>query len=129
MGRGTPAKRGRRRLGFHWPRGTVAGRGRPSFQPLSPPRGRSQNPPGVRREERTPMVDYNLINSLGDIDAEVDAAVATALGDAVSTDGGGTMTLDLTKLVSGDEVQDFTPGAIIKGRISSTIGDDFVVEL
>src|SRR5947209_5139381 len=66
------------------------------------------------------MVDYNLINSLGDLDSEVDSAVATALGDAAE---------DLSKLVSGDEVQDFTPGAILKGRVSSIAGDDFVVEL
>jgi small subunit ribosomal protein S1 len=66
------------------------------------------------------MVDYNLLNSLGDLDAEVDSAVATALGEAAD---------DLSKLVTGDEVQDFTPGAIIKGRISSINGDDFVVEL
>src|SRR5277367_6503846 len=66
------------------------------------------------------MVDYNLIHSLGDIDADVDAAVATALGDAAN---------DLSKLVATDEVQDFTPGAILKGKISSVSGDDFVVEL
>jgi small subunit ribosomal protein S1 len=66
------------------------------------------------------MVDYNLINSLGNMDDDVNAAVATALGDAAS---------DLSKLVSGDEVQDFTPGAILKGRVSSTSGDDFVIEL
>ena len=66
------------------------------------------------------MVDFNLINSLGNLDADVDAAVATALGDAAS---------DLSKLVASDEVQDFTPGAILKGKISSTSGDDFVVEL
>jgi small subunit ribosomal protein S1 len=66
------------------------------------------------------MVDLNLINSLGDLDADVDSAVATALGDAAT---------DLSKLVSGDEVQDFRPGAIIKGRIGSVVGDDFVVEL
>src|ERR1700728_1470957 len=66
------------------------------------------------------MVDFNLINSLGDMDADVDAAVATALGDAAT---------DLAKLVASDEVQDFTPGAILKGKISSVIGDDFVVEL
>ncbi|MGD0141214.1 MAG: 30S ribosomal protein S1 [Tepidisphaeraceae bacterium] len=66
------------------------------------------------------MVDYNLINSLGNIDADVNDAVATALGDAAD---------DLTKLVAGDEVQDFTPGAILKGKISSAAGDDFVVEL
>jgi small subunit ribosomal protein S1 len=66
------------------------------------------------------MVDFNLINSLGDIDDEVDSAVATALGDAAD---------DLSKLVQGDEVQDFTPGAIIKGKVSGHAGDDFIVEL
>src|SRR5277367_6407720 len=66
------------------------------------------------------MVDYNLIHSLGDIDADVDAAVATALGDAAN---------DITKLVAGDEVQNFTPGAILKGRVGSLAGDDFVIEL
>ncbi|HEY1685264.1 MAG TPA: 30S ribosomal protein S1 [Tepidisphaeraceae bacterium] len=66
------------------------------------------------------MVDYNLLNSLGDIDADVDSAVATALGDAAD---------DLTKLVSGEEVQDFTPGAILKGKVSGVVGDDFVVEM
>src|ERR1700733_2767947 len=66
------------------------------------------------------MVDLNLINSLGNVDAEVDSAVATALGDAAH---------DISKLVRGDEVQDFTPGAILKGRVSGKSGDDFVVEL
>src|SRR5262245_62794544 len=66
------------------------------------------------------MVDYNLINSLGNLDAEVDAAIATALGDAAG---------DLNKLIKGDEVQDFSPGAIIKGRVSGHAGDDFIVEL
>src|SRR5438876_11541411 len=66
------------------------------------------------------MVDYNLINSLGNMDAEVDSAVATALGDAANDQG---------KLIQGDEVQDFTPGAIIKGKISGLAGDDFIVEL
>jgi small subunit ribosomal protein S1 len=32
-------------------------------------------------------------------------------------------------MVQGDEVQDFTPGAIIKGRVSGNAGDDFIVEL
>jgi small subunit ribosomal protein S1 len=66
------------------------------------------------------MVDYNLINSLGNLDEEVNVAVLDALGEAAT---------DLSKLVSGDEVQDFTPGAILKGRVSSIVGDDFVVEL
>jgi small subunit ribosomal protein S1 len=66
------------------------------------------------------MVDYNLINSLGNLDDEVDAAVATALGEAAT---------DLNKLIKGDDVQDFSPGAIIKGRVSGHAGDDFIVEL
>lgn len=66
------------------------------------------------------MVDFNLIHSLGDVDDDVNSAVATALGDAAD---------DMSKLVTGDEVQDFTPGAILKGKISSQAGDDFVVEL
>src|SRR4051795_11932458 len=66
------------------------------------------------------MVDFNLINSLGSMDDDVDSAVATALGDPNP---------DLGKLIKDDEAQDFSPGAIIKGRVSSIAGDDFVVEL
>jgi small subunit ribosomal protein S1 len=66
------------------------------------------------------MVDFNLINSLGNVDSEADTAVMTALGDAAN---------DISKLVRGDEVQDFTPGAILKGRVSGKSGDDYVVEL
>src|SRR3954454_25153122 len=66
------------------------------------------------------MVDFNLINSLGDIDDEVNTAVLDALGDAAG---------DLEMLVKNDEVQDFTPGAIIKGKVSGNAGDDFIVEL
>src|SRR5262245_60712727 len=66
------------------------------------------------------MVDYNLIHSLGNLDAEVDSAVATALGEAAD---------DLSKLIKGDDVQDFTPGAIIKGKVSGRAGDDYIVEL
>ena len=66
------------------------------------------------------MVDFNLIHSLGDLDEDVDSAVALALGDAAD---------DLSILVAGDEVQDFSPGSIIKGRVTSLAGDDFVVEL
>src|SRR5256885_11918616 len=66
------------------------------------------------------MVDYNLINSLGNLDSEVDSAVALALGDAAS---------DLDKLIQGDEVQDFSPGSIIKGKVSGMAGDDFIIEL
>ena len=54
------------------------------------------------------------------MDDDVNTAVATALGDAAN---------DLPSWSHRDEVQDFTPGAILKGKISSTVGDDFVVEL
>jgi small subunit ribosomal protein S1 len=66
------------------------------------------------------MVDFNLINSLGNLDTEIDTAVVTALGDAAS---------DLGKLIPTDEAQDFTPGAIVKGKVSGQAGDDFIVEL
>jgi small subunit ribosomal protein S1 len=66
------------------------------------------------------MVDYNLINSLGSLEDEVNSAVLTALGDAAD---------DMNLLIKGDEVQDFTPGAIIKGKVSGRAGDDFIVEL
>ncbi|HYO07389.1 MAG TPA: 30S ribosomal protein S1 [Tepidisphaeraceae bacterium] len=67
------------------------------------------------------MVDFNLIHSLGNFDAEVDTAVIDAIGADAAADMG--------KLIQGDEVQDFTPGAIIKGRVSGMAGDDFIVEL
>jgi small subunit ribosomal protein S1 len=66
------------------------------------------------------MVDYNLINSLGSVDDEADSAVLTALGDAAN---------DMNQLVKADEVQDFVPGAILRGRVSGNVGDDFIVEL
>jgi small subunit ribosomal protein S1 len=66
------------------------------------------------------MVNFNLINSLGNLDEEADLMVNTALGDAAN---------DLSKLVAGDEVQDFTPGNIIKGKVGSKAGDDFIIEL
>ncbi|HZZ42657.1 MAG TPA: 30S ribosomal protein S1 [Tepidisphaeraceae bacterium] len=67
------------------------------------------------------MVDLNLLNSLsvGLLD-DIDSAVATALGDAAG---------DISKLVKSDEVQDFSPGSILKGRITAMAGDDFIIEL
>ena len=67
------------------------------------------------------MVDYNLINSLGNIDADVDLAVISALG-AEAAD-------DVNKLVGGEGLQDISNNKIIKGKISGKAGDDFVVEL
>src|SRR5205823_9632510 len=97
----------------------------PSCLRADVPLGKSDFGPGAPIENGSPhlklsMVDYNLINSLGNLDEEVNSAVATALGDAAT---------DLNKLVKSDEVQDFVPGNILKGRIGSIIGDDFVVEM
>ncbi len=66
------------------------------------------------------MVDYNLLNSLGDMDTEVDSAVATVYGDANP---------EISSLVPEGEVQNLIPGAIIKGKVSGKAGDDFIVEL
>jgi len=67
------------------------------------------------------MVDHNLISRLGDdVDAAADQAMAEVLGNASA---------DVTELVKNEDVQDFTPGAILRGRISGRSGDDFIVEL
>src|SRR6187402_2971713 len=95
-----------------------------NIMPRSLPRGWSARAqcetPFHADRERAFMVDYNLINSLGNLDTEVNTAVIDALGDAAQ---------DMNLLVRGDEVQDFTPGAIIKGKVSGRAGDDFIVEL
>ena len=75
------------------------------------------------------MVDFNLINSLGDMDDDVDSAVAIALPGSAHRNSTGGLDLDLDTLVGKDEVQDFTVGGILKGKISGIVGDDFVVEL
>src|SRR3954470_16627446 len=106
--------------------GPAKGSGRLPFRPYQPPPAVAES---AGRAPNIIMVDFNLMNSLGNLDVDVDEAVATALPDAVTRDSDGKFEWDLSKLVKGDEVQDFTPGAIIKGKISSTIGDDFVVEL
>jgi small subunit ribosomal protein S1 len=67
------------------------------------------------------MVDFNLINSLGNFDVEVDTAVISALGEEAAGDQG--------RLIIGEEIKDFSPGAIIKGKVSGNAGDDFIVEL
>ncbi len=66
------------------------------------------------------MVDFHLISTLSDLDDDLDAAVALALGDGAD---------DLKVLIPGEDVTVFNPGTIIKGRISGMAGDDYVVEL
>jgi small subunit ribosomal protein S1 len=67
------------------------------------------------------MVDYSLIHSLGitDIEDQINSAVAV-LGDAVE---------DLDVLTEGQDLGDFSNGAIIKGKVSGYAGVDFIVEL
>ena len=65
------------------------------------------------------MVDYNLLNSLGDFDSEADAAVATALGDET----------DIEHLVGNEDLIDLAAGSIVQGRISGQSGEEFLVEL
>jgi small subunit ribosomal protein S1 len=67
------------------------------------------------------MVNFNLIHSLGNLDEEADLMVADALGAEAAQDP--------TKLVPVGEEQNFVPGAIVKGKIGSRAGDDFIVEL
>jgi len=64
------------------------------------------------------MVDYNLISTLGEWDADIETAMAVALGDNAK---------DISSLVNPEDIQDFTPGAILKGRVTAHAGDDFVV--
>jgi small subunit ribosomal protein S1 len=67
------------------------------------------------------MVNFNLINSLGDLDDEANLMVATALGQEMADDP--------TKLIKQEKGEDFVPGNIVKGKIGSKAGDDFIVEL
>ncbi|MEL7239284.1 MAG: 30S ribosomal protein S1, partial [Planctomycetota bacterium] len=66
------------------------------------------------------MVDFNLLNDLGDFDDDVNVAVVDALGDAAE---------HMENLVKGDEVHDFRANTIITGKVTGRAGDDFVVEL
>ena len=66
------------------------------------------------------MVDYNLLHSLGDFDAEADAAVALAMGGP---------DIQMDQLVGAEDLIDLAPGSIVNGRISGVSGDEFLVEL
>ncbi|MDB5294428.1 MAG: rpsA, partial [Phycisphaerales bacterium] len=89
-----------------------AGRGRPVL--YCRPR------PAATRAKNIPMVDFNLINSFGDLDDEINSAVMTAFG---SPD------IDINTFVTGGEVQDLVSGAIVTGKVSARVSDDFVVDL
>ncbi len=67
------------------------------------------------------MVNYNLISRLGTVEQDADAMIRDALGATVA---GGNMDGLLEK-----EIQSFQKGAVLKGQIVGTAGDDFVVEV
>ncbi len=67
------------------------------------------------------MVDKNLIATLSVEDAEAEAMIADALGQAVA-DG------DMEGLLE-DTIGDFKPQSILTGKIIGHAGDDFLVEL
>ena len=67
------------------------------------------------------MVDMNLIADLGAEDTEAEAMVAQELGQAVA-DG------DMESLLS-DQIGDFKPGTILKGKIIGKAGDGMLVEV
>lgn len=67
------------------------------------------------------MVDKNLIAMLEIADLEAEQMVAEALGIEVAQG-------DLEGLL-GDQIGDFKPGSILKGKIIGHAGDDFLVEV
>ncbi|MFG0325734.1 MAG: 30S ribosomal protein S1 [Phycisphaerales bacterium JB037] len=67
------------------------------------------------------MIDETLIASLGIADAEAEAMLREALGAEVAEG-------DMDTIL-GEQVQDFGPGKLLKGRIIGFSGDDVVVEV
>ncbi len=67
------------------------------------------------------MVDKNLIATLSIEDAEAEAMILEALGQAVA-DG------DMEELLA-DTIGDFKPNSILTGRITGYAGDDFLVDV
>jgi small subunit ribosomal protein S1 len=66
------------------------------------------------------MVDYNLIKSLGITDEEVQRQISAALGAEYSLD------------VLGQTIQEKAtpqPGAVLKGRVVTIVGNDVIVEV
>ena len=67
------------------------------------------------------MVDYNLIETLGIDDAAANALLEQALGTSAADRMG--------RVVGGGQMQTFTPGSILKGRVVGFAGDDVVIEV
>src|SRR5690606_25727417 len=67
------------------------------------------------------MIDETLIASLGIAESEAEAMVREALGDQVALG-------DMEELL-GEQIQDFAPGKLIRGKIIGFAGDYVVVEV
>jgi small subunit ribosomal protein S1 len=67
------------------------------------------------------MIDETLIASLGIAESEAEAMVREALGEQVALG-------DMEELL-GEQIQDFAPGKLIRGKIIGFAGDDVVVEV
>ncbi len=67
------------------------------------------------------MVNYNLIEEIGIQEGEVEGLIREALGEEVATG-------DMDGLLQ-DNIQDFKPGAILKGRVIGKAGDDVVIDV
>ena len=66
------------------------------------------------------MVDYNLIQSLGVSDQDIETQIAAALGDEFKQES------------LGDVIQQTTthqPGAVLKGRVVNVVGNEVIVEV
>ena len=66
------------------------------------------------------MVNYNLIATIGAVEDDASRMIRDALGAEVATG-------KMDSLLK-DDIQSFTRGAILKGKIVGKAGDDFVVE-
>ena len=67
------------------------------------------------------MVDHNLIADLGIDPNESDAMIRASLGEEVA-DG------NMDSLIQAD-IQQFSPGSILKGRFVGKAGDDAVIDV
>ncbi|MCB9850472.1 MAG: 30S ribosomal protein S1 [Phycisphaerales bacterium] len=69
------------------------------------------------------MVDYNLINTLEDVEGGIDAEVNALFGAAGMDDAA------LGTLVGEETKEELVPGTILKGKIIGRAGDDVVVDV
>ena len=70
------------------------------------------------------MVDYNLIETLGVDDAAAEAMLLQALGAAATSSD-----TRMDSLLGKGQMQTFTPGTILQGRVIGFAGDDVVIEV